>query len=188
MPVKFCAQCGAELTLRFESGRERPVCPQCGFIVYRNPAPVGLVVATRDAKLLLVRRLNPPLAGYWAPPAGHIEIDESVEEGTGRETKEETGLDVKIDRLLSLHSGAGMGVTIAVFAGRVVGGKVAPEEHEVSEVRFFAREELPWQAAPANGTPIDLWFYEIVQNIFAQFKSNNPKRISGRSVRASRLF
>ncbi len=172
MPIKFCAQCGTELILRFESGRERPVCPQCGYIVYRNPAPVGLVVATRDAKLLLVRRLNPPLAGYWAPPAGHIEIDESLEEGTSRETKEETGLDVEIDRLLSLHSGAGMGVTIAVFGGRVVGGEVAPEEHEVSEVQFFARDELPRQTAPTNGTPIDLWFHAIVQNILDEFKAS----------------
>ncbi len=170
MPIKFCAQCGTELTVRFESGRERQVCPRCGYVVYRNPAPVGLVAATRDGKLLLVHRANAPLAGYWAPPAGHIEIDESVEEGTARETKEETGLDVTVAQLLGLYSRANVGVTIAVFAGRVVGGEIAAEEKEVHEVRFFARDELPRQPAPVDGTPVDLWFYEIVEAIFKKFR------------------
>ncbi|MDE3090449.1 MAG: NUDIX hydrolase [Chloroflexota bacterium] len=160
------------MILRFESGRERPVCPKCGYVVYRNPAPVGLVVATWDDKLLLVHRVNPPLAGYWAPPAGHIEIDESVEEGTVRETKEETGLDVTADRLLQLYSRANMGVTIAVFAGRVVGGEITAEEKEVDAVRFFGRHELPVQPAPANGTAVDLWFHGIVEAIFKEFSED----------------
>jgi 8-oxo-dGTP diphosphatase len=170
MAIKFCGQCGTELILRFESGRERPACPKCGYVVYRNPAPVGLVVATRNDKLLLVHRTNAPLAGYWAPPAGHIEIDESVEEGTVRETKEETGLDVTVDRLLRLYSRANVGVVIAVFAGRVVGGEIAAEEKEVDAVQFFARNGLPEQPAPANGTPIDLWFHEIISEIFADWR------------------
>jgi NADH pyrophosphatase NudC (nudix superfamily) len=168
--MKFCPRCGTELILRFESGRERPVCPQCGYVVYRNPAPVGLIVATRDDKLLLVHRTNAPLAGYWAPPAGYIEIDESVEEGIARETKEETGLDVTVDKLLGLYSRANVGVTIAVFAGRVVGGEIAAEEGEVSAARFFARDELPVQAAPATGTALDLWFHEIVETVFKEFR------------------
>lgn len=156
----------------FESGRDRPVCPHCGYVVYRNPAPVGLVVATRDDRLLLVHRTNPPLAGYWAPPAGHVEIDESVEEGTVRETKEETGLDVTVEKLLGLYSRANMGVTLALFAGRVVGGEVAAEEEEVDGVQFFARDELPRQPAPPNGTSLDLWFHEIVEEVFKGFRES----------------
>lgn len=170
MPIKFCAQCGTELVLQIESGRERPVCPNCGFVVYRNPAPVGLVVATQDEKLLLVHRVNPPLAGYWAPPTGYIEIDESVEEGTARETKEETGLDVTVDKLLGLYSRANVGVTMAVYAGRVLGGEIAFEEKEVDGVQFFARDELPIQIAPVNSKPIDYWFYQLVEQIFKEFR------------------
>lgn len=172
MSIKFCAQCGNELTLRMESGRERPVCPRCGFVVYRNPAPVGLVVATQDEKLLLVHRVNPPLAGYWAPPTGYIEMDESIEEGTARETKEETGLGVEIDRLLGLYSRANAGVTMAVYAGRVVGGNLAFDEKEVDQVRLFARDELPRQPAPTSGKLIDRWFYEIVEKLFDEFRAN----------------
>jgi 8-oxo-dGTP diphosphatase len=169
MSAKFCAQCGTELVVRVEAGRDRPVCPQCGYIVYRNPTPVGLVVATRDDKLLLVQRRNAPLIGYWAPPAGHIEIDESIEAGTARETKEETGLDVTVDKLLKVYSRAHLGKLIVAFAGHVVGGEIKPEEEEVSEVRFFARSELPRQPPPVGGTPLDRWFYEIVEELLNQF-------------------
>jgi len=171
MPIKFCAQCAAELTLQIESGRERPVCPKCGYVVYRNPAPVGLVIATRGDQLLLTHRKNPPLANYWAPPAGHIEIDESVEEGTVRETKEETGLNVTIDRFVKLYSRANMTVTIAAFTGRVIGGEIAVEEHEVIAVEFFSRDALPVQPPPVNGTPMDHWFYELVTEFFANYRA-----------------
>lgn len=171
MPIKYCAQCATELTLQIESGRERPVCPQCGFVVYRNPAPVGLVIATRDDQLLLTHRRNPPLANYWAPPAGHIEIDESVEEGTVRETKEETGMDVVIDRLVGLYSRAHMTVTIAAFTGRVLGGEITVEEHEVIAVRFFPRNALPTQPPPTKGTPMDQWFYELVADLFEKYRT-----------------
>lgn len=155
-----------------ESGRERPVCPKCGFVVYRNPAPVGLVLATQDDQLLLVHRVNPPLAGYWAPPTGYIEMDESIEEGAARETREETGLDVAIDRLLGLYSRANVGVTMAVFAGHVVGGKLTFDEHEVDQVGFFARDELPRQTAPTNGKLLDQWFYGLIEKLFADFRAS----------------
>lgn len=172
MPIKFCAQCGTELTTRGESGRERPACPKCGYIVYRNPTPVGLVVATRDDRLLLVHRRHAPLAGYWAPPAGYIEIDESLEEGAARETKEETGLDVVVDKLLKVYSRANIGIFLIAFAARVVGGEITAAEDEVDAMRFFARDELPRQPAPANGAPLDLWFYQVVEDVFREFRGD----------------
>lgn len=170
MATKFCAQCGTELTKGIESGRERQMCPQCGFIVYRNPAPVAVVLATRDDKLLLVLRRNAPLANYWAPPAGYIEIDETLEEGAARETKEETGLDIQIDRLIGIYSRANMGVMFAVFAARVVGGEIKAAEDEVIELGFFGRTEIPRQSAPVNGTVLEQWFYEVIGQVVDGFE------------------
>ena len=170
MPIKFCAQCGTELSIGIESGRERPMCPRCGYIVYRNPVPVALVLATRDDRLLLVHRRNAPLAGYWAPSAGYVEIDESLEEGAVREVKEETGFDVVIDGMPRVYSRANVGVMLVTFAARVVGGELAPQAQEVDEVRFFSRDELPHPPPPADGKPLDLWFYEIVEGIFQDFR------------------
>ncbi len=50
---------------------ERLVCPDCGFIDYRNPKiVVGSVVAWEDC-ILLCRRAIEPRTGYWTLPAGY---------------------------------------------------------------------------------------------------------------------
>lgn len=170
--AKYCAACGHELATRMEGGRLRPACPQCGHIVYSNPAPVGVVVATHDDKLLLVHRRNPPLASFWAPAAGYIEVDESLEEGCVREAKEETGLDVAIGKLMGVYSQANMGVFLIAYSARVTGGEVTPAMDEVHAVRYFRRDELPYQAAPVDGRPLDLWFHGIVNELFDSFKQN----------------
>lgn len=46
-----------------------------------------------DNKVLMV---NHPRYGLWAPPGGHIELDENPEEALFREIAEETGLEVEI--------------------------------------------------------------------------------------------
>ena len=55
---------------------------------------VGALFLLRDdgALLLQLRDEKPNLrhAGMWVPPGGHIEADESVEQGTRREFLEET--------------------------------------------------------------------------------------------------
>jgi ADP-ribose pyrophosphatase YjhB (NUDIX family) len=138
--------------------------------MYRNPAPVALVLATRDDKLLLVHRLNAPLAGYWAPPAGYIEMDESIEQGAVREVKEETGLDVVIDRLYRVDSRANMGVILLTFSGRITGGEMAGQNGEVDQVRFFAREELLSPSPPVDAKPLDYWFYDLIEQVFQDFR------------------
>jgi hypothetical protein len=78
MATHFCLQCGAPLIVGIIEGREREHCPLCGFILYRNPAPVARAVVDHGGKLLLVRRTISPLKNYWAPPAGHVELGESL--------------------------------------------------------------------------------------------------------------
>lgn len=171
MAVKYCTQCATELQLKMEAGRERPVCPRCGYVVYRNPVPVALVLVRRDDKLLLVHRLNAPLAGYWAPPAGYVEIDESLEEGAAREVKEETGLGVVVDRLLTVYSRANVGVMLVTFAAHVEGGTLATQTDEVDAARFFAPDEIPSPPPPTDGKPLDHWFYEALEDIFGGMRS-----------------
>lgn len=48
------------------------------------------------ARFVLVKRRNPPLAGEWSIPGGHLEPGESLAEAAVREVAEETGLAVSV--------------------------------------------------------------------------------------------
>jgi ADP-ribose pyrophosphatase YjhB (NUDIX family) len=60
---------------------------------------VGAVVL-RDGDLLLVRRGRGPGAGEWSLPGGRVRFGEELCEATIRETREETGIDVVVERFL----------------------------------------------------------------------------------------
>ncbi len=167
--IKFCAQCGGRLTTEYVAGRERPVCRACGHIVYRNPVPVAIVIATLKEKLLLVRRANNPLQGYWAPPAGYIEIDETLEAGAAREVREETGYEVAIDRLLGLYSRPNTGVIFVAYQGHIIGGHAHRDEEETLDMGLFALDELPQQGRSGHGSEMDIWFFEVVSALLTDF-------------------
>lgn len=58
----------------------------------RRPGCGALAVVVRDARVLLVRRLNPPDAGLWGFPGGRIEWGETSAQAALRELLEETGV------------------------------------------------------------------------------------------------
>ncbi len=57
-----------------------------------------------DGKLVLVKRKNPPFKDRFALPGGFVELGETIEEAAVRESKEETGLDIEIIKLLGVYS------------------------------------------------------------------------------------
>ena len=65
---------------------------------------VGCTAAIFDLerqKMLLTQRSD---NGRWCLPGGHMEPGESAEEACMREVLEETGLQVRIDRLIGVYS------------------------------------------------------------------------------------
>ncbi len=167
--MKYCSQCGQALTTDFVAGRDRPVCKACGHIVFRNPVPVAVVIATLDDKLLLVQRANSPLQGYWTPPAGYIEIDETLEAGAAREVREETGYEVTIDQLIGVYSRPNTGIIFTIYRGRITGGQPQKDEVETLDMGLFASHELPrLTEPPANSPDIDLWFFEVLSDLLAR--------------------
>ena len=65
----------------------------------RPEVAVGAVVR-RDGEILLVRRGHGPAAGEWSLPGGRVQLGEELHEAVVRETNEETGVDVVVDRFL----------------------------------------------------------------------------------------
>ena len=56
-------------------------------------------ILINDNKILSVQMKK---NGFYCLPGGHIEIGEDSKEAVVREFKEETGIDVKVERLISI--------------------------------------------------------------------------------------
>ena len=156
MPARFCPQCSAPLRRRLAFGRRRQICPECGYIHFNDPKVAVGVVAQRRGRLLLVRRDHEPRLGEWSFPSGYVDAGEVLEEAAVRETKEETGLDVRIQRLLGAYSSAGERVIFIAYAARVTGGRIEVGA-ECQDVRLFPPDSLPPLAFSHDAAILRAW-------------------------------
>lgn len=102
----------------------------------------SLAVILYDGRVLLIKRGVEPHKGHWCPPGGVIDEGESSEEAAVRETREETGLDVRVLEKLGEVLGPVTGRYLGVFLCAVEGGVLEPSEPETSDARWFTYEEL----------------------------------------------
>jgi len=142
--ANFCPRCGAALHWQQASGRLRPVCPSCAFIVYFDPKVAVLAFIVHEERLLLVRRAIPPRQGEWAMPAGFMEHDEDPEQAVIREVQEETGLHVAVTRLLEIfpRRDDGQADLVIAYACTWLHG-TAQAGDDAEALGWFARAELP---------------------------------------------
>ncbi|MDP6495791.1 MAG: NUDIX domain-containing protein, partial [Dehalococcoidia bacterium] len=101
--------------MRDTQGLLRPVCPNCGRVIYYDPKVAATAVVEQDEKVLMVRRLVQPGLGLWSLPGGYVDRGEVVERAAAREVLEETGLQVDITNLIGIFSEDGHPVVVAAF-------------------------------------------------------------------------
>ncbi|MEE8336645.1 MAG: NUDIX domain-containing protein [Dehalococcoidia bacterium] len=157
---KFCPRCGEPLQADGGPGG-RPACGACGYVQWSDPKLAAGVVVEHDGRVLLVRRNHEPMYGRWSFPSGFVDGGEVVQEAAAREVREETGVEVRIDRLLGVYSTAGDHVVFVAFAGTSIGtstgGGPAASSDEVMEVGLFAPHELPEMAFAHDPAILDAW-------------------------------
>ena len=71
---------------------------------YKIPSLTTDIFIHDKRDFILIKRLNDPFKGYWALPGGFVEYGESVEDAAVREAKEETSIDVELERLVNVYS------------------------------------------------------------------------------------
>ncbi|MBI3865298.1 MAG: NUDIX domain-containing protein [Planctomycetia bacterium] len=115
---------------------------------------VAVVVAHKDGRILLERRSD---CGWWGLPGGRIDPGESAEQAAIREVFEETGLNVRITRLIGLYSEPeGRIVTYpdnvvqlvdVAIAAEIVSGRltISPES---LDLQYFEPAKLPDELVP----------------------------------------
>ena len=63
-----------------------------------------IIIEYPDGNIVLIERKFDPFKGRLAIPGGGVEIGETVEQAAIREAREETGLDIKLNRLIGVYS------------------------------------------------------------------------------------
>jgi 8-oxo-dGTP diphosphatase len=113
---------------------------------HRGPALTVDGVLIQDSTVLLIQRKNEPFQGSWALPGGFVEYGETTERAVAREFLEETGLIVRILKMIGVYSDPhrdprGHTVTVAYLVERIDGTLMAGDDARTA--KFFKKEELP---------------------------------------------
>jgi 8-oxo-dGTP diphosphatase len=142
----LCPFCGARLLETESGGRPRAACPSCGFVQHRNPAPVVSILVVDEGRVLLGKRAGEPGRGTWSLPSGYVEYEDDFVSTAIRETKEETGLDVKVVSITNVVSSFVSPrfhfLTVYVVA-RVVGGELVAADDLAAVAWFPLHGPLP---------------------------------------------
>jgi len=112
---QFCPKCGD----RLHTLNGRLVCQGCGYIFYRNPT--GCI------------------------PCGYLEWGEEVRAGAQREFQEETGLQVEVGPVYTVHSNFHnpQSLTVGIwFRGNVIAGSLQAAD-DLDAADYFPLDALP---------------------------------------------
>lgn len=101
-----------------------------------------------EGRVLLTRRAD---NGQWCLPSGGMEPGESVEEACAREVFEETGLRVRLTRLVGVYSnphqlviyqdGTKVQIVALHFEAEITGGKLSLSD-ETTDYGYFSLDEI----------------------------------------------
>lgn len=138
---KYCGYCG---TVTEKSNTERAlICPKCKNIEYPKISP-AIIVAIRDGNRLLLTKNAKGTYKFYALVAGFVEVGESLEDAVRREVMEEVGLKVKnIQSYKSQPWSFSDSLMLAFIADLDGDDKITIQEEELSEARWFDREDVP---------------------------------------------
>lgn len=124
----------------------------CNEIGYQTPKIDTRSAIFKNDRILLVREKN----GTWSLPGGWCDYNVSVAENAVKETREESGFDVKVIRLIAVQGRAKhnsplypYGVCKMFFECSITGGEFK-ENSETTAVDFFTENSLPDLATEKN--------------------------------------
>ena len=137
---KFCGRCGAKT--EFDPDECAMRCPSCGELFYPVIAPAIIVAVEKEGKILLGHGLNFP-AGRYSVLAGFVEPGENLEECIAREIYEESKIRVKNIKYFSSQPWPFPRSLMLGFTAEWESGEICPDEKELSDVRWFAPDEIP---------------------------------------------
>ncbi len=113
-----------------------------------RPGCCAVIFDEKREKVLLTKRAD---NGLWCLPGGTMEAGETAEECCQREVMEETGLEIRLRRLIGVYSnrdqlvvygdGSKVQFLIMSFEAEIIGGKLGLS-NETTDAGFFTVAEV----------------------------------------------
>lgn len=136
----YCGVCGTRMA---DHPRDRAMqCPKCGNAAYNAASPAVIVAVTKGDKLLMGH--NAAFRGnMYSVLAGFVEPGESAEDTVRREIWEEARVRVKNIRYFMSQMWPFPNSLMLAFKADWESGEPEPGDGELTDVRWFSREEAP---------------------------------------------
>ena len=109
---------------------------------------VGAFIINEKNQLLLQKRAVPAEKDHWCIPGGRLEMFETLENAVIRETKEETDLDIEVEKMIGvcdhIIKEEGVHWVATSFLCKIKSGipKIM-EPDKASDLRWFDLDKLP---------------------------------------------
>lgn len=144
--------------------KRRFECPVCKHQIehYQNPLPtVDVIIEMEAGGIVLIKRKNPPFG--WALPGGFVDYGESLEEAAIREAKEETNLNVKLEKQLHTYSDPGRDPRHhSISTVYIAKAKGKPEARDDAvEIGIFNESNLPEEIAFDHRSILEDYFKQV---------------------------
>lgn len=134
---------------------------------------VGMIIVDSAGNILLEKRAD---NGMWGLPGGAVEPGESVLDTALRETKEETGLVIRVTGLLGVYSeplgrivtypdnGDVAHLVDILLMAEIISGELTLSKESL-ELKFFPRDSLPQGIVPPALQPLEDFMNARIGNI-----------------------
>jgi 8-oxo-dGTP diphosphatase len=124
----------------------------------RFRAAVAAIIFNEQGQILLFKHTYRKFE--WGLPAGGLEHREQPRDAIQREFFEETGMEIKVERLLTAISAREDHHISMIYLCTIVSGEFS-ESHEISEMKYFSVHDLPARMLTAEKELIQWVVQEI---------------------------
>ena len=107
---------------------------------------VDIFIYNENHEFILIKRKNDPFKDCWALPGGFVDYGETTEDAAVREAKEETSIDVELERLFNVYSDPARD----------------PRRHTVSIV-YLAHGNFDDAKADDDAKEIDIFSFDVLE-------------------------
>ena len=105
------------------------------------------IIFDEQGQVLLGHRRDMDL---WNLPGGRVEAGEMPDQGIVREVLEETGLEVRVEKLVGIYGKEDRDELIFLFRCTITGGKLRQHTSETDANRYFPPAALPVNLIPKH--------------------------------------